>query len=992
MHSVPSNRARGIRIGSLFASWIVLWAHCASFETLASGDQFRRFSAVEGLSQSVVTDILQDHRGLMWFGTWDGLNLFDGYSFTVYRHQPFDPTTLSDSRIRSLAEDQSGIIWIGTMTGLNRFDPETGVFRSFVHDPSDPTSLVNNLVTELLVDSWGVLWIGTEGGLNRFDSESGTFSRFPDLPEFRSANIQALFEDSRGAFWIGTTRGLLRLDQGDDSPRVYRHDPDDRASLSHNTVRSICEGAQGDIWLATNHGLNRWDPRSDTIRRFADDPPESSETKLGMVETLHFDRSGILWASDWGRGLHMIDRARRSIGHFQQNLADPASLGSDYITKLYEDASGVLWIGSQGGGLYKSVPSSGAFVAYRHIPNDEKSLTGPIVTALLQDSSGTLWAGNGSGLDRIDLKTRESQRNPQLSSAKEVVAGGSKALPVRNIGALLESRSGGIWIGHDHGFACHDPQSQTWRGFRFTNRYWIARDFYEDRFNRLWVATGMGLALFDPQAWAIKEVPTRDWALIHLPVNALLGLPSGVIWVGTRQGLIRYDSQTGESNTLRHDSGNRNSLSHDHVTAIYQDRDEILWLGTYGGGLSRFDSKKGEFRLYDERHGLPSNIVYCIAPDDGGRLWLSTNNGLARLDTDSGEIASYTVEDGLSANEFNSGACWAGKDGALFFGSVDGLTAVYPERLRKGSYAPPVLLTCLRRQDPHGSQDRPLSVQETLRLPADTEGFTVEFAAADYRAPSKNGFAYRLLDGDVPPNPEDASSLDSLPILGAETEWIDLGTNRCLELPKLAPGKHVLQIRGRGRDGVWSPEPTVLNISVESPWWAAWWMRALAGLTLATCVGGALVLWRHSLRSQRLSFEKTLKRSRKAEIPRPKEGTRHWWLRRARSRLDREFNAPPSVKELAAAAGVHPDYFSRCFREEFGLKIGEYIELRRLEWAADKLATTRRPISEIALAAGFVDQSHLTRRFKLHFHFTPAQFRRAKTTTAAAQAHAKPTP
>ncbi|MDA1094513.1 MAG: hypothetical protein O3A25_14745 [Acidobacteria bacterium] len=218
------------RLTGPIALGLVLWASTVAQAQPVPNVHFRHLTVDDGLSYEGVHSVLQDSRGLLWIGTADGLNRYDGYDITVFNRDPRNPNALANSWIWSIAEDSRGNIWVGTDGGgLHRFLPEQNAFERFVTDPSDPTSLSHDTIRVLFEDHQGVLWIGTDGGLNSFDDATGTFTRFahnPSNPGSLSDDaIRAIEEDSNGTLWIGTVRGGINLFDRDTGTFTHlRHD------------------------------------------------------------------------------------------------------------------------------------------------------------------------------------------------------------------------------------------------------------------------------------------------------------------------------------------------------------------------------------------------------------------------------------------------------------------------------------------------------------------------------------------------------------------------------------------------------------------------------------------------------------------------------------------------------------------------------------------------------------------------------------------------
>lgn len=923
--------------------------------------KFQTLSVDDGLSQSVVRSIFQDRQGFLWFGTWDGLNRYDGHRFQVFRHQSHDPHTLSDSRVEAIHQTEDGLLWIGTHAGLDRFDPRSGRFVRYSLG-AESTLGDDNTVSGIVGAEGGKLWVSTSyKGLYLFNPADGSLQEFSHDPANEdspaSDAIPKMLRGHSGELWLGTGCGLDRFDPRSGRFEHYRLQ-DDQDGPSRNSISALAMADEGTVWFGTPMGLNRLDPASGIIQAYRHDPEDDRSLTSDSIMSLLLENDGILWVGTWGGGVCELPPSSEEFVCYRSDDADPFSLSHDFVAALLVDESGVLWLGTHGGGLSKRVRDRSFFESVGRNPGREPSLGSPRVSAIAE-ASGALWVGTDQGLDRMDSSGVHSYR-PDLKNAASL---GSDL-----VGALVAEDSKTLWVGTVIGLYRMDIQQETFQAIPFEVPRYRVRTLYLDRSGTLWAGTSThGLLRLDREAARLVRRPVPKTPEQYA-VNVLMGDPSDpdVLWMGTENlGLHRFHPPSGTTRVYRHRDGDRQGLSHDTISALRFDADGRLWVGTYGGGLNRLDAATGTVALFDETNGLPNPIIYGILQDEAGRLWVGTNKGIVWFDPRHPTFVNLDVRDGLPTNEFNVNAHLEGSGGTLYFGSIAGLIAFYPDRMGRDDYAPPVVFTSLSLN------------QRPVPLPADGAPFalpyrsgllSIEFASLDFRLPLKNKYAYRFR--------------------GQSVGWINLGDVRELSFPNLSPGSYELEVRGTNSNGVWSGRTASIALEVPAPWWAWWWVRLGGLLAAAGLVWGSVRIWRSHSRRYQLALQEEVERRQYLQaallrhiasnesVGDARKGAAPWWLRQARDRLRKEFRAAPTVKELADAAGIHPDYLGRCFREHYGIRVGEYVDRLRLEWAGRRLVGTADKIIDIALEAGFSDQSHLTRRFKRHFGVTPAQYRR----------------
>ncbi|WP_176133160.1 sensor histidine kinase [Hymenobacter sp. CRA2] len=800
--------------------------------TAAQNLTFRTLSTQHGLSESSVYSLVQDRNGFLWLGTQDGLNRYDGAAFRVFRSDPQQPTALVSSFILSLAADAKGGLWVGTGGGgLAYYNPLTENFRIYEAIPNDERALTDNFVWAVFCDRQGRVWAGTEGALNLFDPKTGRF-------------------------------------------RHFRHHQTVSGNVRRNAIRAITQTSDGRVWVGTGEGrISHVDERTGELVALPDWAPGAA------VKTMTATPNGGLWVASENAGLCHLDLPRNRRTHYRAEPNQPGSLPSNTVNAILVDQQARVWVGTQAG-LCLLDPATQRFTRWQHLPNVPHSLPTDKVYSLYQDGSGLLWAGTDQGVASFEPRpsafeqplstsltgsvwaiTEDAQRRlwvgtenngllchdpatGQLTTYRANPAD-AQALPEDFIRAVCPDRAGRLWVGtRSKGLACLDPATGRFRRFRHNpaDPTSLSDDFvrcvYEDRQGRIWVGTEGGLNLLDPvsgRCAVYRHNPRDPQSISSNYVRCVYQDRKGRLWIGVGGGgLSQFDSRTGHCRTFRADRTNAQSLSSNFVRCILEDAQDRLWLGTEGGGLScLLDADKGTFRSYSEAQGLPNNVVYGMAADESGNLWLATNRGIARFAPRTGYFRTYDMRDGLPQDEHNAGAYWRSPGtGRLYFGGGNGVVAFLPAAVRFNAVPPPVVLTGFRKFNRWATLDTSITASHVLTISPRDNFFSIEFAALNYRLSDKNRFAYKL---------------DNF-----NEKWIDAGTQRQATYTNLDPGTYVFRVRAANNDGVWNNVGASLRLIVEPPWYQTWWFRILA----SWLVFGLLFLAYRMRVSQLLALER----------------------------------------------------------------------------------------------------------------------------------------
>lgn len=832
--------------------------------------RFEHFTLKDGLSQSSINCILQDHIGFMWFGTQDGLNRYDGNSFKVFRHEVNDETSLSNNFIRCIIQDKNGFIWIGTDYGLNKYNPQTLSFENFYAGPKS-SDLSNNKINTLFEDRLGLIWVGTEnGGLNAYNPETNSFYSFKHNSENSASishnTVNTIFEDKNGLLWVGTNGGGLNLFDRENNLFIrFQSDTSDKNTISNNIVLDIFEDSYNRLWVATNNGLSYIDSPNifNKVIKFINLDKEKVGLKNNIIIKIFEDSKRNIWVATNGGGLSRLIFQEDSIDFFtyENNPFISSSLSNNNIHDIYQDNSGTIWIGTHNG-LDKFNYEKQYFELFTKNLKDENSLNDNNIWSVYEDGD-ILWIGTRGGLNQYNLITAESYSYQYFGSSPNILNNPS-------VHAIAKSASGEIVIGTVDGvFKVLVDENDLVKGFQqiqYSNKYFknnIENKVYsllQDSRGVLWVGTRNGLGKVLPDgSYQFYQSGPQVGTLSNNIVKALAEDNQGTIWVGTDGGLnrvifdksgrVRFQSYTKNAN-------DPNSLSNDLIRSIFPDSTGMLWIGTFGGGLNKFNPLTETFTAYTKSNGLSNNVVYGILPDSEGNLWLSSNKGLTKFNVLKSLFTHYFENDGLQSNEFNTGAYFKGASGNLYFGGINGLNRFNPNQIISNTDHPNVVLTNIKvfNQSVLIGKDGPISTDvpfaKEIQLNHNQNNITFEFASLHYYYPEKNQYMYRLVN--------------------FEDTWNVINDKRFANYTNLDPGEYVFMVKGSNGNNVWSEEPAQIRVIITPPYYAKPWFKVLLGV-LGVVIILLIYKWRVTvIRTQKKVLEYKV-RKRTAEVIRQKK-------------------------------------------------------------------------------------------------------------------------
>ncbi|MCF0072983.1 ATP-binding protein [Dyadobacter sp. CY261] len=805
----------------------------------ASGQRlvFNKLNAEHGLSQNSVLAIVQDHRGYMWLGTSYGLNRFDGKNFKIYKNDPAMPGSLSGNYILSALSDSKHTLWFGTSYGLNRYVPETDSFVSVLAgNPDEAGTLGSNTINCLFEDSRGIVWVGTNRGLHQLiDREHHRFKRYVanTQPGLSGDDIRSVYEDSQHRLWIATATGLTQMDFQGKSIRfkAFKSDPGKPGALSDDFVTTVAEDKQQHIWVGTKHGgLNLLD---ETIGKFIHYKKSVGSNALvhNNIRKILADRSGNLWIGTL-EGLSILDPIKRTFTTYQHEPENPTGLSQNSLYDIFQDANGSVWLGTFYNGANIVYSYETPFRVYQ-TGKAKYSINHNVVSAVVKDKAGNLWVGTeGGGFNYLDVRSG-AVRN--FRSDGNAAPGMTSNL----VKAIVQDKTGHLWIGtHLGGLNYYDTGRRKFTAFRNDpgDTGTLSSDnvsaVFEDSRGRLWVGTDQkGVDLLDRATKNFRHFNVGTPAPLKLSGNFVRNFYEDSrhnLWIGTNEGVnvLRSDSSSIDWIRPRDESATKRFPR--VINCVREDARGLIWIGSYYGGLTRYDRATNTFTNFTQKDGLPNDNVLGILDDERGNLWISTSNGLSRFDIARRIFKNYTVADGLSGNEFISNTYYKDASGEMFFGGLNGLVSFFPNAIETNEFVAPVVFTALKLFNKpvgvggdDGLLEKDISLTREITFTHDQNILSIDFALLNYIKPEKNKYAYRLE--------------------GFEQDWNFVKTSSAT-YTNLPPGTYTFEVKGANNDGVWSKVPSRLTIRVLPPLWKTWWAY---GLYIVAIISAILFVTRY---------------------------------------------------------------------------------------------------------------------------------------------------
>ncbi|MBN2348848.1 MAG: response regulator [Bacteroidales bacterium] len=784
-----------------------------SGQFIENSESLNAITSFDGLSGNYVNAILRDSRGLMWFGTQEGLNKYNGNSFTVYQPVEDDSNSISDNNIQCLFEDREGRIWIGTRKGgLNLYNKNTDQFLHYQTTVSDSSGICCNVIQALTQDLRGNIWIGTNKGLSCYIPEQNIFINYffnaEDSVSLSDNNVLSILTDYHGTLWLGTANGICRYNPLNRNFDRFFYNKATLKNPDNSQIVSIYQQDDSLIWFGKKNGsLLRLNRNTMTFKPVTVYFTGTENNSVSLTGISGGDNQQLFIATK-NSGVFLYKPYENTADHYFYDKVK--SIGNiNNIRQVYNDEKGTVWIATAGGGIIKKYSIRNKF---RYISLDAdyyKNTFDDNVVSIYRAKNGTLWMGTrAGGIINLDLNTGKTQHfSPELLIKHNI--------EYSRINSICEDNNNNLWIGTSHpggvgGLIQLDQKSKKLSAFH--NQAGNTGSLSNNQVNillfssknTLWVGTNRGLNKFVPESKSfIRYYPYPEDIRNKLNViKYLVEDEKGLLWIVGGVGLATFNPN--EVHFTYYGPLKNNQIENTDIGSgiMCSGNDSLLWIGT-NFGLSGFNKISKTF-FNVESTVLLKAPVKSMTMDKSGRLWIASLKGIYRYNPGTGEVRFFDTSDGLQSSEFNENSCYTSPDGLMFFGGGKGINYFNPDDMHFNNYPPKLIFTDFRISNQSvkpGYSGSPLknhiSVTKEILLNNTQSSFSFEFSVLNYIHPEKNKYAYIL------ENYEDNWNI-------AENDYIARYT-------KVPPGKYRFRVKGANNDDVWNEDGISMWVIIKVP-------------------------------------------------------------------------------------------------------------------------------------------------------------------------------
>ncbi|RYU90899.1 hybrid sensor histidine kinase/response regulator [Mucilaginibacter terrigena] len=787
------------------------------FDDCRAQYSYQQIDNSSGLSNSCINTIYQDSDNIIWFGSWDGLNFYDGNNIHVFNYEKANnKNAIASNVIYQITGDTKRNIWIGTVEGLSKFNKNTGDFTNYFYNPKK----VNSNGYTVAVDNKGQVYAARKNSseLSIYNTQTDSFNKV-NIKGLSNFMLLRILFDEQGTLWLLKDNGILeafrKTPAGFESVKQFTsvQDVDNVFMANHQVfyttkggvlvgitkqyakqsllklpheVRSMSFFKQHYVFAWASKGIGEYDEQFKPVSTIAAQIPVLQNVR---VTSLMNDATNLLWFGTDGNGVLKVAKKENYFGIVQKQ---PNGQSFHIPVRAFAEINNELWIGTKGNGIITIKNWGSKNVAFSAIKSFHTNvdLLDNCVYTIEKGNDGLAYIGSdAAGVTLYDLKTKSFTKWEDISNSGAYPAFGS-------VHCILSDKDGSVWLGLNESGLVHLK---------------LERDNGKIRIKYLTKYQYTGDA----------KGPGND------VIYTLAQGSSDNLWIGCRYGGLSVFNKTTQKFRTMKASSYEGSLSNNDVLSIYVDNSRRLWVGTSFGlnWVNEAEAVKNAKPVFKKLHidnGLPNNTIHAISEDNANNIWISTNKGLAKINPTNLKIVHYKESDGLQSDEFSDNAVWKDKAGMLFFGGIYGFNYFFPQNIHVSNEQPHLLISDMQFAGKN-APERGLKVltrngsvinQHYVLKPQDNY-FELNLQPITYINSQKCQYAYFLE--------------------GSDKGWHFIGKHEKIIYNNLPPGDYTLKIKWSNGEGAWTPGVTAFTVTVKQ----YWWLSPLAFLGYAVVLFGA---------------------------------------------------------------------------------------------------------------------------------------------------------
>ena len=816
------------------------------------------------MAYSSVRNIYQDKTGFMWFGTTNGLILYDGQTFTRFRSSD-NENSISHNAIKQILETRDTILWVATGNGLNKYNPKDGKFQRFMVEYSP--SISNNVINGIVEDKHGNLWIITDSSISIYDSKTQQFKNYTqrENASYIPSRPTSITIDSDGNILVGYENLILDYIFVDDKDVISSNINYKRFYLNEDNpngyyISCIYQSSEKKYWVGTS-GLGFFSINYYDLQKAL----QSNDNKIKcnyynshfysynkpfpeIITDICEDKNSNIYLTSFGDGLYCYNPKYDSFNTFTYSQ-ETTTLNSNYLYSIHIDRSDNIWIGTYSRGINKHPTNKTSFELYQVTSSHTRLLKSDMASAIYEDREGILWVGSWEGITKIDRKTGSSKIfSPVKKNQVDALS--------NRVRSIVEDNRKRLWVGTSDGLHCFDKKSENFINYNSELQKLLIKNPIRDLLlqnNILWIASYNGLIKYNLSNNQFSQYQYQEDDPTSISHNAVWSLcldKFNNLWVGTRNCINLFD-QKNETFTpflFNDDQPTSSSKDGDIITTITSDTSNTIWVGTYGRGVFCLTPIMGNDQKPDysdselKSISLPIDrgfITDGLLIDSKQNLWVGTDNEIIFLNKDKNNVRSFNLNDLAINNQLITGSYFRSGSDEIFFGGNNGMLSFFPEELKYNNNVPQTVITSININDSlyYSGTTAAYCDKILFQREGKSNHLAVSFAALEFTNPQLNRYKYMLE--------------------GYDTDWIEIQGQNTATYMNLNPGEYIFKVMGSNNNTIWSDNSANLKIVVKPTFWESDLFVVILLITVIMIIflSTKINLRRIKKQKERLAFE-----------------------------------------------------------------------------------------------------------------------------------------